>query len=103
MYDSSGRYPIRRFIETSVGGLPNTATRPVVLCSSPRMILIVVLLPEPLGPRSPKTSCGRISKERLSTARARLRIQKSLKTLVSPWQATTGALGEEWKLVAVGG
>src|SRR6185436_8151135 len=56
------------------------------------MILIVVLLPDPFGPSSPKTSCGRISKVMLSTARARSRIQKSLKILVSPWQATTGVV-----------
>ena len=41
---------------TSVGCLPKTVRRPLVLCSRPRIILMMVLLPEPLGPSRPKIS-----------------------------------------------
>src|SRR5690242_19396562 len=77
---------------TSVGALPKTATRPEVERSRPSIILMVVLFPLPLGPRSPKTSRGRISQDRFVTARARARIQKSLSTLVRFWQTTTASV-----------
>ncbi len=51
---------------------------------------MVVDLPDPLGPSRPKISCGWMSKLSESTARARLRIQKSRKTFVRLWHATTG-------------
>ncbi len=47
---------------TSEGVRPKTVNWPEVLWSNPRIILIVVLLPEPLGPSSPKISPGLISK-----------------------------------------
>ena len=36
--------------------MPATSTRPALLDSSVAMILIVVVLPAPLGPRKPKNS-----------------------------------------------
>ena len=59
------------------------------------MSLTVVDLPEPLGPRRPKTSPRRTSKSTLSTARALERPQKSLKTFVRPWTETTVLLALE--------
>src|SRR6266480_900180 len=50
----------------------------------PSINLTVVDLPEPFGPRRPKTSPRRTSKSTLSTARALGRFQKSLKILVRP-------------------
>src|SRR6516225_11583317 len=62
------------------------------------MSLTVVDLPEPLGPRRPKTSPRRTSKSTLSTARALERPQKSLKTLVRPWTETTVELEEAMRV-----
>src|SRR5678815_2030888 len=41
---------------TSDAGLPNNSTFPFVGCVSPRSIFMVVVLPDPLGPKNPKTS-----------------------------------------------
>ena len=57
------------------------------------MSLMVVDLPEPLGPSRPKTSRGRTARSRPSTAVTRGRSQKSLKTLVKPRHSTIGWLG----------
>src|SRR6185436_3005242 len=48
--------------------MPATDAVPEVGCSSPQRMRIVVVLPEPFGPRIPKISPGRISKEMSSTA-----------------------------------
>ncbi|PSK52165.1 hypothetical protein B0E38_04863 [Streptomyces sp. 111WW2] len=49
-------------------GWPPMVTWPAVGLSRPRIIRIVVDLPEPLGPRKPVTAPGRTWKERLYTA-----------------------------------
>ena len=46
----------RSFFFTSVASLPSTIARPVVGNSRPNSSLMVVDLPEPLGPNSPKIS-----------------------------------------------
>src|SRR6186713_2626876 len=80
---------MRDFVATWRGEWPNTSTWPRVGYNSPRRILTVVDLPEPLGPSKPKTSPRRTSKSMPSTARALGRPQKSLKTLVRPRTAAT--------------
>src|SRR5699024_6738167 len=50
-------------------GLPLTVTCPAVGRSRPRIILIVVVFPAPLGPRKPVTAPGLASNDRSSTAR----------------------------------
>ena len=50
--------------------------------------MIVVDLPEPFGPSSPKISWRSMWKSMPSTARAVARIQKSLKVLVRPTAST---------------
>src|SRR5271166_2159047 len=47
---------------------PPTVARPDVGRSSPVRILIVVVLPAPLGPKNPKISPGATAKEMPSTA-----------------------------------
>ena len=69
--------PPRRVIDPSVGK------------RRPRSILIVVDLPEPFGPRRPKTSPRSTVRSRPSTATTRGRSQKSRKTLVTPRHSTT--------------
>ena len=49
-------------------GWPPMVTVPAVGLSRPRIMRIVVDLPEPLGPRKPVTAPGRTWKERLYTA-----------------------------------
>src|SRR6185369_10194107 len=49
-------------------GRPSMVTRPAVGASSPRIILIVVDLPAPLGPRNPVTCPGRTVNDKSSTA-----------------------------------
>src|SRR3546814_11721095 len=51
------------------GSLPSTSTPPASARSSPRSTLIVVDLPEPLGPRKPCTSPVATSRSRPSRAR----------------------------------
>ena len=72
-----------RLIDTSRGALPKTEMTPELGCSRPRIILMVVDLPDPLGPSRPKTSPRRTSRSISLTAFTRSRIQKSLKTFVS--------------------
>src|SRR5262245_33666297 len=81
---------MRFLIATSLGGRLNTLTRPRLGYSRPRIILMVVLLPEPFGPSRPKISPERTSKSRSLTARTRDRRQKSLKTLVRPTHEMIG-------------
>jgi len=50
--------------------------------SKPRIILMVVLLPEPLGPSNPKTSPGAMERLSESTAQTLGRRQKSRKIFV---------------------
>src|SRR5580658_7642133 len=80
---------MRDLVATCRGEWPKTSMCPLVGYNSPSNILTVVDLPEPLGPRRPKTSPRRTSKSTLSTARALGRPQKSLKILVKPRTATT--------------
>src|SRR6187401_1137368 len=75
---------MRAFVFTSRGERPNTSITPLVGCSNPSSILIVVDFPEPFGPSNPNTSPRRTSKSTPSTARALGRPQKSLKTFVNP-------------------
>src|SRR5438552_956180 len=52
---------MRSFLRTSAAGCPKTKASPSVGKSRPSSSLMVVVLPEPLGPSSPKTSPLRIS------------------------------------------
>ena len=54
----SGMYPTRRLTESgSRAGLkPSTLTSPLEMSVSPSSIKIVVVLPAPFGPSSPKIS-----------------------------------------------
>src|SRR5438477_8840562 len=63
-------YPMRDFTESgsSTTSMPATLAPPDVGSSNPQRIRMVVVLPEPLGPRMPKISPGRISKDTSSTA-----------------------------------
>src|SRR5215471_12108256 len=54
-------------------GLPSTWPLPLVGKIRPMSILMVVVLPAPLGPRKPKISPRRTSSDRSSTARTFLR------------------------------
>src|SRR6266566_5240103 len=60
------------FLRTSVwcvvGSRPSSSRVPLVGCKSVVSILMVVVLPAPLGPRNAKTSPGRTSKETSLTA-----------------------------------
>ena len=47
---------MRSFFFTSVASLPSTMARPVVGNNNPSSNLIVVDLPDPLGPSKPKIS-----------------------------------------------
>ena len=87
---SSGRYPMRDLTATSVGGRPKMVMSPDVGKSNPRMSLMVVDFPDPLGPRSPKISPGVTDRSSASTAVTRGRSQKSLKTFVRLRHSTTG-------------
>ena len=49
------------------GGPPKTLISPRAGRTMSRIMRIVVVLPEPLGPRKPSTSPGRTSKERSAT------------------------------------
>src|SRR5215471_2740170 len=80
---------MRDLVCTCLGEWPKTSIWPRGGLSRPRRRLTVVDLPEPLGPRRPKTSPRRTSKSTSSTARALGRPQKSLKTLVRPRTETT--------------
>src|SRR5437762_5327476 len=63
-------YPTRDFTASGsfTTSMPATLAVPDVGWSRPQRIRIVVVLPEPLGPRMPKISPGKISKETSSTA-----------------------------------
>src|SRR2546425_7530197 len=66
-------YPIRDFTASGSFTTSTPATRadPEVGSKSPQRIRMVVVFPEPLGPRMPKISPGKISKETSSTATIR--------------------------------
>src|SRR5882762_8791224 len=66
-------YPIRDFTASGSRTTSTPATRavPEVGSKSPQRIRMVVVLPEPFGPRMPKISPGKISKETSSTATIR--------------------------------
>ena len=83
------------FTATSSGARTKTDKRPEVLCSNPKIILMVVLFPEPLGPNKPKISPWRISNAMLSTARTLRTSPKSRKTLVNP-EASTMVRWRSW-------
>src|SRR5476649_1668475 len=68
----------------SCGSAPSTRTVPDVGKIRPRINLIVVVLPAPLGPSNPKTSPRRTSMVKLSSDRTVGRPQISVKTLVKP-------------------
>ena len=71
-------------------GWPNSAISPLVAAASPSSIRIVVVLPEPLGPRNPCTSPCRTVRSRSSTAtRVPRRPENSLR---SPRVSTIGSL-----------
>src|SRR3954465_4055291 len=65
----SGGYPSRRREAKEPAGKPATLARPLVGRTNPRRSLMVVVLPAPFGPRSPKISPRRTSIERSMTAR----------------------------------
>ena len=68
---------MRSFFETSVASRPNTSASPDVGKIRPSSNLSVVVLPDPLGPSSPKISPRRISKSSGFRATFLLRPQKS--------------------------
>src|SRR6185503_15460884 len=63
-------YPMRDFTASgsSTTSIPATRAEPDVSWRRPQRIRMVVVFPEPLGPRMPKISPGRMSKETSSTA-----------------------------------
>src|SRR5438270_11373547 len=70
-----------------MAGNPPTRTVPEVGASRPQTILIVVVLPAPLGPRKANSSPPRTSRSRSSTARL------LPKTLVTPRNSIIGPSG----------
>src|SRR6185437_10267786 len=76
-----------RFVACGIGS-PNSSTRPAVGPIRPISILIVVVLPEPFGPRKPNTApCGTESSSP-STASCPPRYR-----LDSPWVSIVGLSG----------
>ena len=71
-------------------GKPKIETSPAVGETNPKIILRVVLFPQPLGPSNPKTCPRGISKDTLSTARSFSPRNPIRKSLVSPLTAIAG-------------
>src|SRR6185436_5091467 len=84
-------YPMRDFTASGsrTTSIPATRAVPEVGARRPQRIRMVVVLPEPFGPRIPKISPERISKETSSTAV----ILPNRR--VTEWTSTTGSGGGE--------
>ena len=81
---------MRALVAVSRGSASSTRIVPAVGCSRPSSSLIVVLLPEPLGPSSPTTSPGPTERSMPRTAATVGRCQKSRKVFRRPRISMTG-------------
>src|SRR5437870_8552267 len=92
--DDSGTYPTRRRAPTgsATASTPSTSTRPAEGRRYPVITRMVVVLPAPLGPSSPRTSPAAMSKLTSSMARTRPKRRPTPRTWTPAVTPRSGAV-----------